>query len=103
MSDYKYHISQKFASCVRLATAVDPHRNRTVQLFHLPGNFEYVGVYDGTDCWIAPAAADPFSVSVVRLLEDIRTGRQGVRPRVRIVTPQGAAQAPRKERRAVLL
>lgn len=75
MSDYKFHINNRFSSCRHIANARDPHRGRDVKLFHLPGNFEYVGVFDGTDAMICPVIGDPYSAGVARLLQDIRDGK----------------------------
>lgn len=75
MADWKHHIGAKFSSCRHIANARDPHRERDVRLYHIPGEFDYVGVNDGTDCWICPVAADPFSAGVKRLLEDVRAGK----------------------------
>lgn len=74
MSDYKHHMKSHFAGCRHLANAYDPHRQRDVKLFHIPGDFTVVGVDDGTDSWIAPTMCNPFSVDVVKLYERIRSG-----------------------------
>ena len=75
MSRYNHHFANHFSGCLLLAHAHDPYRNRDVQLRQLPGEFDVVGVTDGTDAWIAPVAGDPFSVSVKRILEDLRAGK----------------------------
>jgi len=71
---FKHHINNHFNGCVCLANTRDEGRNRPVQLFALPGEFNYVGVSDGTDAWIAPVIADPFSVNIKRLLDDHAKG-----------------------------
>lgn len=77
MSDYKYHLSHRFGTgCTLVAMARDEHRNREIKLYHMPGNFEYVGVNDGVDVWICPVNADPFGANTPRLFEDIRTGKR---------------------------
>lgn len=73
--DAKYHINNRFGACHHIANARDEHRNRDVRLFHIPGEFEYIGINDGVDCWICPVKADPFSANTPRLLEDIRAGK----------------------------
>ena len=91
MSDYKYHIGNKFGACRHIANAHDPHRDREVKLYHIPGNFEYVGMCDGTDAFVCPVNIDPFSAGIARLFADIRAGKEIVvgslparRPRVRV-------------------
>lgn len=71
---YKHHINQHFSSCRHLANAHDPYRNRDVKLYALPGEFSHVGVTDGVDAWIAPAAPSLFSVDVLALLNRLRLG-----------------------------
>lgn len=75
MSDYKYHISHAFGACRHVANARDPHRERDVKLFHIPGDFTVVGISDGTDNWISPITVDPFSVGIARIFDDIRAGK----------------------------
>lgn len=91
---YNHHFSNHFGSCRLLAKTHDPHRNRDVEIRMLPGEFEYIGVTDGCDSWIAPVAGDPFSVNIKRLLEDVAAGKPpliGVnQPRRRAVTPPAA-------------
>lgn len=106
---YKSWINCHFAGCRLLANAHDEHRNRAVQVFMLPGHFDHVGVTDGTDAWIAPVIADPFSVNVKRILDDIQAGKDPRveskgRQRVRLV---GLAEAliqesPKLRKRIVL-
>lgn len=69
---YNHHFQNHFGSCVLLAKAHDPYRNRNVELRLLPGEFDVVGVTDGTDCWIAPVVNDPFSVGIGRIIDTIR-------------------------------
>ncbi len=76
MSDYKFHLNHKFSSCQHIANARDTHRGRDVKLFHMPGNFEYVGIFDGIDAMICPVSGDPYSANVARILNDIREGKQ---------------------------
>lgn len=105
MSKYNHYFQSHFAGCLLLANAFDPHRNRQVELRMLPGEFEIVGVSDGTDAWIAPVSGDPFSVSVKRILENIRNGKmpaqQRQRARVLIDVAEDAPPASGKARRRV--
>lgn len=73
-----------------LANARDEHRNRDVRLYLMPGEFETVGVTDGTDAWVAPVIADPFSVNIARLMQDVREGK--------IIRPN---EVPRKRHRII--
>lgn len=104
---FNTYMTSHFSGCRLLANAVDPYRNSQVKLYALPGEFDLVGVTDGTDAWMAPVSGDPFSVSVKRIMSDIREGkevaspgrqRQRVviaQPRTRVTTEQ---QPQRKER-----
>lgn len=80
---FKHHINSHFSGCVCLAQTRDECRDRTVHVYALPGEFDLVGVSDGTDAWVAPVVADPFSVNVKRLLEDHAKGVLHNRPRKR--------------------
>lgn len=76
-----------------LANARDEHRNRDVRLYLMPGEFDTVGVTDGTDAWVAPVIADPFSVNIARLMQDVREGKiirpnEASRKRHRIIISQ---------------
>ena len=75
MGKYNHHFKNNFGSCRLLARTRDEHRDREVTVHLLPGEWEHVGVSDGTDSWIAPVSADPFSVSVKRILADILAGK----------------------------
>ena len=94
MSRFNRFMEAHFAGCRLLAKARDNCRNRDVSIYQVPGEFETVGVSDGTDCWMAPVAADPFSVSVKRILDDLREGKSPApvistkRTRVRVDAPQ---------------
>lgn len=98
---YNHHFANHFGSCLLLAHARDPHRERDVQLRMLPGEFEVVGVTDGTDAWIAPVAGDPFGVGIKRILDGVREGRMpspqplGARkPRRALTTRPAPEQGP---------
>lgn len=75
-----------------LANARDEHRDRDVRLYLMPGEFDTVGVTDGTDAWVAPVIADPFSVNIARLMQDVRDGK--------IIKPN---EASRKRHRILIL
>lgn len=94
MADWKLYMSRDFAGCQLMAYARDNCRQRDVRIFKIPGEVESVGVSDGIDRWIAPVIADPFSVNIKRLMEDLCAGKPLPHP-----TPPGEAK-PR--RRAVL-
>ena len=75
MARFNEYFKNHWEGCRLLAEARDNHRNRDVRIYMVPGEFDIVGVSDGTDAWVAPVAIDPFSVSVKRILEDIRAGK----------------------------
>lgn len=115
MAEWRYHIGNKFGACKLIAKARDEHRGRDVRLYHVPGEFDYVGVNDGIDCWICPVIADPFSAAVGRQLTRIREGKEiipvdesaRVRRRVAPGTQMQLAlpppsPPPRERKRAVL-
>jgi len=74
-----------------LANARDEHRNRDVRLYLMPGEFDTVGVTDGTDAWVAPVIADPFSVNIIQIMKDVRDGK--------IIKPN---EVPRKRHRIII-
>lgn len=75
MSRYNRHFANHFSSCRLLAYAYDPHRQRDVKLYMIPGEVEVVGVHDGVDSWIAPALNELFSVDVKTLMRAIFDGK----------------------------
>lgn len=75
---FNHYFNTHFSSCVLLAHAHDPYRQRDVQLRLLPGEFDVVGVTDGTDAWVAPVVGDSFRVNIKRILDDIRAGKPHV-------------------------
>lgn len=93
MSGYKYHMGNKFNTCRLIGKAWDEHRKRDVSIFHIPGNFDYVGVHDGVDSWIAPVIANPFRGLEKRQLDRIRDGLEPF--------PIRPSSGPPKERRIV--
>ena len=70
-----HHFVNHFGSCPDLAKAYDPYRERDVELRYMADQPEFIGVTDGTDCWVAPIAGDPFRVNIVRLVADHRAGK----------------------------
>lgn len=76
ISSFKHYFNNRFEGCRLLARARDMHRNRDVLIYLVPGEWEVVGVSDGTDVWIAPIVADPFSVNIKQAVEDIKNGKQ---------------------------
>lgn len=75
MSRFNRLFASGFAGCRLLANAHDNARNRDVRLYQVPGEFDYIGVTDGHESWIAPAVASVFSVNVRRMLDDIQAGK----------------------------
>lgn len=100
---YNHHIQAHFGACVLLAKAHDPHRARDVRVHALPGEFDVVGISDGTDAWVAPAVCRPFGVDTVRLLAQLRdTGMSPRSARVRHTLTTDAPAPTGKPRRRVL-
>lgn len=93
MADWKRHMNSGFSNCRLLAYARDNCRNRDVKIFQIPHVWDAVGVSDGVDSWIAPTIADPFSVNIKRMMQDLLEGKQIPTP-----TPPGPAR-----RRAIIL
>lgn len=74
MSRFNHYFNNSFASCRHLANAFDPHRNRDVRIYQIPGEVECVGVSDGVDKWIAPVVAELFTVNILKLMRDLQDG-----------------------------
>ena len=70
---FNHLFASQFGSCRLLKKGHDPHRNRDVRIYALPGEFEIVGMTDGVDCWVAPVATG-FLEDVRKLLARIRAG-----------------------------
>lgn len=70
---FNHHFANKFGACRLLKVAQDPHRNREVRIYMLPGEFDIVGMTDGVDVWIAPTVTG-FLEDVRKMLGEIRAG-----------------------------
>lgn len=110
MQSFKTFINSGFSGCRHVASGRDPHRQRDVRIYAMPGIFDYVGAHDGVDSWVAPVAANPFDVNIVRLMADLQAGKDipapqplEARRRLRLINsppPQPPAQPePRKRAR----
>lgn len=53
MNRFNHFMQTQFAGCVVLAVGRDECRGRDVRVVALPGEFQLVGLCDGTDAWIA--------------------------------------------------
>lgn len=111
MSRFNHHFNNHFSSCKLLAEAHDPHRNRDVSVYLIPGTVEVVGVSDGVDAWVAPALAHCFSVNIPDLLRKLSVGeftgpvrRQAPMPakRERRALVEAPTQPIRRERRQLI-
>lgn len=78
MSRFNAYMSNHFGSCMLLAESYDPHRQRDVKIYRVPGEDAYVGVTDGTDSWIAPVVADLFTCNIKRIMDDLHAGKMPV-------------------------
>lgn len=103
-----HHLTNHFGNCQLLAVARDVHRGRDVRIYLVPGWPDtHVGVSDGTDAWIAPVVADPFTVRIAEVITKVRNGTftgpvtpekaQHARKRLTldVEAPQQAPQQPR--------
>lgn len=80
MSKFNVYMNSHFSAggCRLIARARDTSRQRDVKLFAIPGHYDVVGVSDGVDAWVAPAAAGPFFKTAtgdcVKLLQKLQAG-----------------------------
>lgn len=86
MPDYKHMINTHFGTGRLIARAHDPYRKRDVRVYFI-GEDDVVGVSDGTDAWMCPTVAEPFSVKLRPLIEAIRAGH-----------PLPVAESPEKDK-----
>lgn len=103
MSRYNALMNSHFSGCRLLHTGHDPHRNREVRFFLLPGEFDYVGISDTVDAWIAPVAT-PFMVKVREALGLIREGKSppATTSRRRLILDEPSPEPEPRRRRAVI-
>jgi hypothetical protein len=75
---FNHYFANHFRDCRLLVTGFDPHRQREMRVHLIPGEFDYVGVTDGVDAWIAPSSVAPSDLfeKVRAALADIRAGRE---------------------------
>ena len=73
MSRYNHHLMNHFGACRLLKSAHDPHRDRPVKIYAIPGEFDVVGITDGTDAWIGPVSTG-FLEDVRKMLQRIQAG-----------------------------
>lgn len=74
MSRFNHYFNGDFSGCRHLANAHDPHRDRDVRIYQIPGEIECVGVTDGVDKWIAPVVAELFTVNILKIMRDLHDG-----------------------------
>lgn len=110
MNRFNTYLNNNFAGCKLLAYARDPHRERDVAIYRIPGFVEEVGVTDGIDKWICPLIANPFSVNVIDLMRRLTAGEpipkpvkplEGKTGRRAIISDE-SANPPKTARRALL-
>jgi hypothetical protein len=68
---FNTYMNNHFTGCIRIAETRDPHRDRPISLFAIPGETDVVGISDGTDAWIASSVTKPLGVNVRQLLHDL--------------------------------
>ena len=71
--NFKHYMTSHYAGCRLVARGFDPHRERDVRMYQIPGTMEVLGVDDGTDRWIAPLTS-PFLAVVLKALRDEASG-----------------------------
>ena len=109
MTYFARYFNNNFAGCRLIAHARDPHRNRDVSIYLMPGNLTEVGVTDGVDKWICPVICNPFSVDIIKLVRAISNGEPiptPVKPKeggARRATIEATPDAPIKSLRRSLL
>lgn len=57
MSRFNNYFTSGFSGCKLVATGYDPHRERDVRMFLIPGHIDVLGVTDTVDSWIAPLSS----------------------------------------------
>lgn len=104
MANFKHYFMNDFAGCRLIAKAFDQHRHREVSIYLLPGQFEYVGVSDGTDKWIAPVIAEPFSVNIREIILAIQNKEEIKLPVIAksLKEIETEKEAPIRKRRTLL-
>lgn len=70
---WNHHLNNHFGSCRLLGKGYDPYRKRDIEVRALPGEFELVGITDGTDSFVT-GVNTPFLAPYKRLLDEIRQG-----------------------------
>lgn len=84
---WNYHLNHHFGSCRLLATGYDPHMKSEVRYYLLPGDFDNIGVTDGTNSHVVPITT--ISPSINRLQGLIDEVRQGGNPAVKAFDKPG--------------
>lgn len=100
MSRFNSYFLNNFTGCKLLARCYDPHRERDVSIFLMPGYVDVVGVSDGVDKWVAPVCASLFTVNIQNLLQRLHAGEQLNLPLV--VHREGAATSQKRPRRVII-
>lgn len=77
MTRFNHHFANHFGGCQLLFTGQDPHRGREVQVRLIPGEWDVVGLTDGTDAWVAPvnAIGSPLLARAKMIMDEIRAGK----------------------------
>ena len=96
MASFNHYFANHFSSCRLLAKAYDHCRLRDVKIYQVPGHIEFVGVTDGTDCWIAPVSAELFTLNILQLMRDLSDGKDIKLP---LVASNVLKEGPRTRRK----
>ncbi len=95
MANYKHYMGNGFRACRLVALGYDPHRNRDVRMFKIPGEPEVLGVTDGVDTWIAPLTS-PFLEPVAKAIRSEVAGDAASFPIILGRRPDASPRAPRR-------
>lgn len=93
MSRFNNYFTSGFSGCKLVATGYDPHRERDVRMFLIPGHIDVLGVTDTVDSWIAPLSS-PFLEKVAKAVASHFAGHPPAFPIV-LGTRPGAPDGPR--------
>jgi hypothetical protein len=73
MAAWKNYLNSHFSGCRKVAEGFDPHRQREIKVYAIPGEFDCVGQSDGTDAFIVPLST-PFMSNVAKAMKALLAG-----------------------------
>lgn len=93
MNRFNQYFVSGFSGCKLVATGFDPHRERDVRMFLMPGITDCLGVTDTVDSWVAPLNS-PFLEKVAKAVAIHFEGGTPVFP-IALGSRPGAPEQPR--------